>query len=362
MKKLKRSWILLLIPLSILIILITKYNSDIAEYLFARKIYLYSSQAIGFVFGWIPFSIAEMILVLFVATGMFLLIRFCYRFAKAKRMRIRLLKRGLLNFLCIFSIILFLYVMLCGTNYYRKDFATNLDLTVTKSSSKELTDMCYNLAQKVNEARANCTNVDENGVLKLDSLDITEERAREAMSSLGNEIEVLDRYYSSPKPIQLSKYLSYTGITGIFIPFTMEANVNIDTVEYNIPADMCHELAHMAGFMKEEEANYIAYLACTKSQYPEFIYSGYMSAFIYTANALYDVDSTEWKNVYLTLNDDVLLDLAANRDYWNQFEDASVVSAVSTNINNTYLKINGQENGVNSYGDMVDLLLAEYRK
>lgn len=34
---------------------------------------------------------------------------------------------------------------------------------------------------------------------------------------------------------------------------------------------------------------------------------------------------------------------------------------ISNSVNNTYLKANGQEDGVKSYGRMVDLLLAEYR-
>ncbi len=37
------------------------------------------------------------------------------------------------------------------------------------------------------------------------------------------------------------------------------------------------------------------------------------------------------------------------------------MAAVSTDVNNAYLKINGQQDGVNSYGRMVDLLLAEFK-
>ena len=56
--------------------------------------------------------------------------------------------------------------------------------------------------------------------------------------------------------------MSRTEITGIFIPFTMEANVNVDIPDYSLGSTMCHELAHLHGFIREDEANYISYLAC----------------------------------------------------------------------------------------------------
>ena len=38
------------------------------------------------------------------------------------------------------------------------------------------------------------------------------------------------------------------------------------------------------------------------------------------------------------------------------------VAEVSNKVNDTYLKVNKQEDGVKSYGRMVDLLLAQYRE
>ncbi len=58
-------------------------------------------------------------------------------------------------------------------------------------------------------------------------------------------------------------------------------------VAYNIPFTACHELAHLRGFMQEQEANFIGYLAGTRSDSLEFNYSGYMLGWIYCTNALY---------------------------------------------------------------------------
>ena len=57
----------------------------------------------------------------------------------------------------------------------------------------------------------------------------------------------------------------------------------------------------------------------------------------------------------------VLKDIRANSEYWQQFDD-TVISTVSDKINDTYLKANAQTDGVESYGRMLDLLLAKYRE
>ena len=44
--------------------------------------------------------------------------------------------------------------------------------------------------------------------------------------------------------------------------------------------------------------------------------------------------------------------------YWRQFE--TKVAEISDKVNDSYLKANNQEDGVKSYGRMLDLLLAYY--
>lgn len=122
---------------------------------------------------------------------------------------------------------------------------------------------------------------------------------------------------------------------------------------------MCHELSHLRGFMREDEANFLAYLACKSSTDLDFQYSGYMMAFIYATNALYDVDSETYSQIFNELDPGVLRDISYQNSYWKQFEGPA--ADVATSINNSYLQANQQEDGVRSYGRMVDLLLAEQR-
>ena len=115
----------------------------------------------------------------------------------------------------------------------------------------------------------------------------------------------------------------------------------------------------MRGYMREDEANFIAFLACRASDFPEFQYSGAMLAFIHANNALFSIDRDLGSETYAMLSEGVKRDLAANSRYWKQFEGP--VAEASEAVNDTYLKANRQEDGVKSYGRMVDLLLADYR-
>ena len=59
----------------------------------------------------------------------------------------------------------------------------------------------------------------------------------------------------------------------------------------------------------------------------------------------------------------VLADINYEREYWREIRSHEMAEAAETimnQVNDTYLKANGQESGVKSYGEMVDLLLAEY--
>ncbi len=140
----------------------------------------------------------------------------------------------------------------------------------------------------------------------------------------------------------------------------MEANVNIDIPDYSIGSTMCHELAHLKGFIREDEANYVAYLACQASTNLELRYSGLMEALILSGNALYAKDADLYYKARALYSDGVSRDLAANSLYWQEFKDKPVSNAAQK-INDAYLKANNQEDGVQSYGRMVDLLLAQFR-
>ena len=306
------------------------------------------------------FSVGEMLVLTAFLSIIGCVVFFVWAFLKKREMWCKLLLRFSRGLLSIISLLLFLFTLFCGINYSRYTFSQTSGLHLTPSSEEELQQLCQSLAEEVTLLREQ-VNTDSDGVMSLDATfsDITG-YARSAMQKAASDYPLLDGTYLGPKPVLFSRALSHCNITGIFFPFTLEANVNTDIPDYSLPSTMCHELAHLSGFMREDEANFIAYLACERSERIEFQYSGKMLAYIYTSNALYAENPQAAQKISASLGEGVALDLSANTAYWDQFE--TPMAEVAQQVNNAYLKANRQYDGVKGYGRVVDLLLAEWRE
>jgi hypothetical protein len=358
----KRIYLLGLIPISLLLTFLAKNSSYFAEQIYAKHIYKWISQIISSITGLLPFSLAELMIVALPVAVLVIAVRFIIRFIMEKDKRRELLAKGFINILCTGSVVIFLFTTLAGLNYHRYSFGKYSDLEIRDSSVEELYALTESLTLEANELREQTTKTDDHGVFQL-SMSYTQlaKIADKAYELLAEEYPIVGGYYGAPKPILLSEAMSQTEITGVFVPFTMEANVNVDVPDYTIPATMLHELAHLRGFMREDEANFLSYLAGMKSNNAEVRYSSTMLALIISGNALYSQNPDLYFHIRDMYSEGVLKDIRANSEYWEQYED-TVISTVSNKINDTYLKVNAQTDGVKSYGRMLDLLLAKYRE
>ena len=114
--------------------------------------------------------------------------------------------------------------------------------------------------------------------------------------------------------------MSYLGIGGIFIPFTCEANVNATLPDWEIPFTAAHELAHQRGFAREEEANYVGYLACRAHPDRDFQYSGTFRAALYALSALGQVDRAAYGRMRGRVTAPLGRDLAALAAWHRRYE------------------------------------------
>lgn len=361
-KKIKGKWLLLTWPVAGLTLLLAKTSERFAERFFARGIYRVFHTPIAALTGLLPFSLAELILYCLVPSVLAMLLVWAVHILRGKGGRGRCVLQGAIRALGLLGLVFFLFVFGCGANYYRSTYAALAGLETAPGTDEELQGLCLELAEQAGALRerlADCEDAQGVFALPFGQRELGE-RARAAMIGMGREQAVFACYYSRPKPVVWSRGMSRLGITGVFFPFTQEANVNVDAPDYSIGAAMCHELSHMAGFMREDEANYLAWLACTRQDDPILAYSGTMLALAYAGNALARSDPARYRQVYDGLSDAVKRDQAADRAYWARFEDTKT-SEFGEKMNDTYLKANDQKAGTKSYGAMVDLLLAEYR-
>ena len=159
----------------------------------------------------------------------------------------------------------------------------------------------------------------------------------------------------------IGEYLMYNGIVGMFMPLTAEASVPYSVPDIPLPYSMVHEAAHRLGIASEQEANFAAFVACSKSDDKRLVYSGYYEAFIYCYNALYRVDKDAAIELYASHEGTEMLreDMRRTAEAYAKYD--SPLQQVSDKVNDTYLKAFGHESGVMSYGEVVDYLIAYYK-
>ncbi len=195
-----------------------------------------------------------------------------------------------------------------------------------------------------------------------------EEEAKAQMKRLGETFDNLKGYYPSPKPLFLSGFYSQQYIMGYYFPFSMEANFNRQMYITNMPVTMCHELSHLKGFILEDEANFIGYLACVDSQDLLFEYSAYLSVIGYLDRDFIKAIGED-RDVYLAhpqISQQVALDRKfLTQEAWDAVEKKAVlrtetVKQAADTFLDTTLTLNGVQDGTISYSRVVKLLLKYY--
>lgn len=342
-----------LLAASVLLMWISVQIPAFAEW-YSKTIYPFLVTTVGRIMGLFPFSVAELCLYLlilgFAVSGVILIAR-NIRYGGGRSRTFSWFSKVILTL----AILAILYTVGCGINYHRESFSEEEGIVTFSYSTEELKEVCIWLTEEVNAVSEEVSR-DSLGLMELETPE--ENGAVEAMEKLAETYPSLEGYYPRPKKVSVSEILSYQGLSGVYSPFTVEANYNGDMTAYNMPFTACHELSHLRGFMEEREANFIAFLACIGSERTDFRYSGYLSGWVYCMNALYRTDRAAWQEVRAELGAEAEPDLAANNEFWDSYEGR--ISETADRINDTYLKVNGQADGVQSYDRMVDLIVAYF--
>lgn len=343
----------ILLAAALLLFGISRISQEFARW-YSKEIYTIWVNIIGRTAGCFPFSVSEVLLYSLIAGILVSLVRSVWK----KEIAV-----CLMNLYLFAGIFFFLYVMNCGINYHREPFAESAGIEERTYSAEELKEVCRWLTEEVN-VWSSQVDRDKKGVMRIDAdrewkgTKSVNTMAVKAMENLGKSYPELSGYYPKPKALLVPWILSVQNLSGIYSPFTIEANYNSAMTDYNIPFTACHELSHLRGFMQEEEANFIAYLACSRAENPELRYSGNLLGWVYCMNVLYKVDYEAWEEIREELSAAVEPDLRENREFWGKYD--GTVAEVANKVNDTYLKANGQDDGVKSYDRMVDLVVAYY--
>ena len=325
------------------------------ERVYSEGVYPWIRRVIAAVTRVVPFSIAEFLLYgIVISIALLLLIRLIQLlFTQNGFAR---LMRSLASILLAGGIVLNLFYVTWGFNYFREPLAQRMELTITSRSVDELEAFVRKTAAEARELRATLHETADGVFEPEESRGTLFLSLRSAYATLHDEIPVIPGNPTRAKQIFWSTGLSWQGISGIYIGLTAEPNVNVDQPPLLVYQAAAHEMAHQTGIASENEAELVGYLACIRSDDPSIRYSGLAYALIVAGNALYDADSVRYLAVTDTYGDAIWRDFSAYSAYWKAFSGEIRESADKRN--DAYLKHNSQPSGIKSYGEAVDLLLA----
>lgn len=166
-------------------------------------------------------------------------------------------------------------------------------------------------------------------------------------------------YYSVAKGVRVSEVMSYLGITGIYSYVTGEANFNTMYPDYVTLFTIAHEMSHQRGILRENEANFVAYILLSSSDDPAMRYSAAMNMYSYFASALYRTNKDAYYEIVKDLSPLAKADIRAANAISDEYGD-TIIEDISEWINDFYLESSGS-GGIISYSRVVELVLS-YRE
>ena len=311
-----------------------------------------------------PFSVGEgmiVLAVLFTAAAVLMVpARIFVRGGRGKRLISFFCRAWAWTFLGFFMIM----TRNCFILYHASEFDETYmaDRAQRTYTDRELIQVRNHIVKELNALTEELER-DEDGLLVY--LGDMKREAIAAMQGLGEEYGLLAGYYPQAKEIAASDFLSQQYMMGYYFPFSMEANYNTSMYIANVPATLCHELAHLKGFIYEDDANFIGFLACIRSEDPFYRYSGYLSVLSYVESEYRKASGKQefdCPGVAGSVRDD---DIFLTSEAWEKVEEkavveTAVVKAASSQFTETTLVINGVSDGMKSYSRVVRLLLEYY--
>ena len=184
--------------------------------------------------------------------------------------------------LALAAVLLWLWCGFCwmwNAAYYASSFQEKSGLRVQPYPVETLIQVTALFAQRAAEFSTQVER-DENGRFAV-SRDEILARGPEVYENVVREYPFLAlEGQTAAKPIFFSRLQSRLGFTGVYFPFTGEANVNVDAPVCLLPATVAHEMAHQRMVASEQEANFVGILAAVTSGDPVYQYSGYLMGLI----------------------------------------------------------------------------------
>ena len=304
--------------------------------LYTNGINKWMIQGMSRFFGLLGFSVFEVLILLLLITGTYLLWRYKWRGIVA----------------CVGGLV-FVYsafMLMWGLNYERPPVSLDFDLNIRDPQASDLQALYLKLIDLANVTRGEVSE-SEKGIFVASSTEDVSPGYDILMSRYG----VFGGDYGRYKEVASSRIMSWARIAGIYGVFTGEPNVNSNIPDVARLFTITHESAHQRGVAHEDETNFVAFMACVLHPDVDYRYSGYFNALLYVREALIDEGEfmwVRWQDQFI--DDGVVRDFNNLSKFWEERE--SWLSGVARSSSDVFMNFHQ----TSEYVRVVDFLVAYF--
>jgi hypothetical protein len=238
------------------------------------------------------------------------------------------------------------FLLVWGLNYRREPLTTKLDYEPQRVSSKALTVLAHEAVERLNSLhlRTHAQPWPDFGELPV-RLGLAFEQIQQDLGARRTAVTGL------PKQTLLTPYFKRAGVDGMINPFSLEVLVNSTVLTFERPFVVAHEWAHLAGYANESEANFVGWLTCLSGDAA----SRYSAWVFFFPHLLRHLDPDQQAQLWEEMDMGPMTDFRAVSERISQ--TVPIVRINANRVYDRYLRANRVDEGIASYGAVVDLVL-----
>ena len=311
----------------------------------------------------IPFAFSESIIIALILLAVIFFVMGIIKmfFAFFKKQAFPFFAKILAGVMRLGVIVLFLFSLTFSASYHRKPLSELASINVgeiTLESLEKATEYAAKKLWEISEQIEYRPEQMSHSGMTFNELSLA---VKEDVDKACKEYTFLTKSRIKAKPIALSVPMTYTHISGIYTFFTGEPCINTNYAQYSLPFTIAHEYSHQIGIAPENETDFMAFLILSESKSPYLKYSAWSEAFLILSNELYLQNPDSYRKIVLNLPPLAITDYTVSSGVYSKYSN-SAAGEIAKKANDTYLKANGVESGVNSYSESVILLVSYLTK
>jgi len=332
-----------------LLIFLLGLNSALTERIYSAFFYKYLSLFLRFISSIVPFALGDVLYVLLIVFWIFLLVNF-FKKLKAQNFSKKLIFLAPFQFLNFTLILYIAFKLLWGLNYFRPSVAMQLGIGNEKYTAEQLVALGELLIEENNSIQSERLKVQVPSQQQYSTKEL-----EKLATAAYNHMEAKHPFFAYRQPAMKKVFntllVTKIGIEGYYNPISAEANVNMRIPAHGLPFVACHEIAHQLGVGREDEANLIGYLVARNSEDLNFRYSANYSIL---RSVLFEIRFKApevYEKLIEKINPETILDFKRDKAFWMKYN--SDMYAYMDVALDSFLKLNNQKKGINSYQDIV---------